>query len=59
MNYRVGIVTLKGRIESKDFLTREEVDEYILTMGEAEKVSRYRIMDLKTNTVIETEQGQR
>lgn len=59
LNFKVGIVTNKGRIESKDFETRDEVDNYILSFDKEEQVTRYRIIDLKTKEVIETEQGVR
>ena len=57
MKYRVGIVTNKGRIESKNFATRNEVDDYILSFDKEELITHYRIVDRETKQVIETEQG--
>jgi hypothetical protein len=55
--FRIGIVTSKGRIESKDFSTREEVDNYFFDMDEKEKVVNYRIKE--NGILIETEKGVR
>ena len=53
--YRVGVVTNKGRIEAKNYSTREEVDNYILSFDGNEEVTHFRIE--KDNVVIETERG--
>lgn len=53
--YRVGIVTNKGRIEAKNFSTRNEVDNYILSFDGEEIVTHYRID--KDEILIETEKG--
>lgn len=53
--YRCGIVTNKMRIEAKDFATREEVDNYILSFDGAEEVTHFRIE--KDDILIETEKG--
>ena len=55
--YRCGIVTNKGRIEAKDFSTREEVDNYILSFDGAEEVTHFRIE--KDGVIIETEKGRK
>ena len=55
--FRVGIVTIKGRIEAETYNTREEVDNYILRLDEQEEVIRYRIEE--NGILIETEQGKR
>ena len=55
--FRVGIVTDKGRIEAKNFSTRDEADTYILSFPDTEKVIHYRIE--KDGALIETEQGKR
>jgi hypothetical protein len=55
--FRVGIVTDKGRIEAKNFSTRDEADTYILSFPDIEKVIHYRIE--KDGALIETEQGKR
>jgi hypothetical protein len=52
--YRVGIVTDKGRIEAKNFNTRAEVDDYILSF-ENEEVTHFRIEE--NSILIETEKG--
>ena len=59
MKYRCGIVTNKGRIESHDYMTRDEVDDYILSFDKEEVVTKFRIIDLEINEVIETELGKR
>lgn len=53
--YRAGIVTSKGRIEAKNFTTREEVDDYILSFFGDEVVTHFRIE--KDGITIETERG--
>ena len=55
MTYRVGIVTNKGRIEAKNFATRGEVDDYILSFDSEEVITHYRIEE--DNKIIETEKG--
>lgn len=55
--FKVGITTKAGRIEAKDFSTREEADTYILELDEKEGVNHYRIE--KDKVLIETEQGKR
>lgn len=55
--YRVGISTDKGRIEAKNFSTRDEVDDYILSFSEEEQILHYRIE--QDGEVIETEQGRK
>jgi hypothetical protein len=55
--YKVGIVTSKGRIEAKNFATREEVDNYILSFDSDEEVTHFRID--KDGITLETEQGKR
>ena len=55
--FRVGLVTLQGVKEAKDFETRDEVDTYILEIDEKETVTRFRIE--VAGKVIETETGRR
>lgn len=55
--FRVGIVTISGRIDAKTFSTREEVDDYILKIDEIDKVTKFRIE--YNGILIETEQGRR
>lgn len=58
-NFRVAIITNKGRVESNNFETRDQVDNYILSFDKEETVKSYRIKDIKTGNIIETEQGVR
>ena len=53
--YRVGLTTNKGRIEAKNFSTREEVDNYILSFDSNEEVTHFRIE--QDGITIETEKG--
>jgi len=55
--FRVGIVTEKGNILSKNCPTRGKVDDYLLEIDEQEGLKKYRILDKDTNTIIETEKG--
>jgi hypothetical protein len=55
MAYRVGITTNQGRIEAKNFNTRDKVDDYILSFSDTEIVTHFRIE--KDGVVIETEKG--
>lgn len=54
---RVALSTNKGEIKSGNFKTREEVDQWILKIMETDGVARYRIKDLTTGKIIETERG--
>jgi len=59
--YKCGIVTNKGRIEAKQFSTRDEVDNYILSFENEEQITHFRIEE-KINDkwiLIETEQGKK
>jgi hypothetical protein len=53
--FRVGITTNKGRIEAKNFATRDAVDDWLLSFDKEEIVTRYRIE--QDGVVIETERG--
>lgn len=55
--FRVGIVTNKGRIEAKNFSTRDEVDNYILGFDGEELIDHYRIEE--NGKIIETERGKK
>ena len=57
--YRVGIITKKGNAVSHNAETKEEIDDFLLFIDEKEGLKFYRIVDKKTNEVIETEQGRR
>jgi hypothetical protein len=54
---KVGLTTKTGRIEAKNFPTREEVDTYILELDEKEGIQHFRIEE--NGILIETEQGKR
>lgn len=53
--FRVGIVTNKGRIEAKNFDTRDQVDDYILSFDNDETVTHFRIE--QDGKLLETEKG--
>ena len=53
--YRVAIILKSGEIISGNFKKKEEVDDFILNSD----YKRYRIMDIETKEIIETEQGKR
>lgn len=55
--YRVVLITDTGDILSNNFNTKNEVDDYILSIMETKGVKRYRIKDKTTDEIIETEQG--
>jgi hypothetical protein len=54
--FRVGLTTNKGRIEARDFATRSEADDWLLSFDKDEIVLRYRIQNEK-GELIETEKG--
>lgn len=55
MKYRVALITKLGKNYVQSFSTRDEVDTFILSY----EVKKYRILDLETNEIIETEKGKR
>ena len=55
MKYRVGLTTNKGRIEAKDFATRDEVDNWLLSFDKEEIITHFRIEE--NGILKETEQG--
>lgn len=58
MKYRIAILTNIGT-EHKDFETKEALDEWLLSIMEQKEVKRYRIKDMTTGEIIETEEGRR
>lgn len=58
MKYRIAILTNDGT-EHQDFDTREALDEWLLGIMEKKEVKRYRIKDMNTGEIIETEDGRR
>jgi hypothetical protein len=57
MIYRVGIVTNTMKFLGSTFKTREEVDDYLLRIDEAEGLKKYRIEE--NLILIETEEGKK
>jgi hypothetical protein len=58
LKYRIAVSTNKG-FTHENFQTKEEVDTWLLNLMEKEEVKRYRIKDMETGEIIETEQGVR
>jgi len=54
--FRVAILTDK-QLTHKNFKTKDEVDNWLLSIKE--EIIRYRIKDLDTDNIIETEKGRR
>ena len=48
MNYSAGIITKTGKIYGKAYETKEECEEFILSIAEKEPIKLARIRDLKT-----------
>lgn len=58
--YRVAIMINSGLTLSKNFKTKPEADEWILSkMEEKAGVKYFRILDKKTGEIVETEKGRR
>lgn len=57
--FRVALITNTGKVLSKNFKTKEEVDEYILYAMDKEGVKRYRILDKDKGEIIETDKYRR
>jgi hypothetical protein len=58
LKYRIAVSTTKGFTHA-NFNTKEEVDTWLLELMEKEEVKRYRIKDMTTGNIIETEQGRK
>ena len=57
MNYRVAVVTNKGNILSLSAGTKDEIDTFLLNLGEKEGLKHYRIINADTKETLETENG--
>jgi len=56
--FRVAVLITTGTT-GKSFDTREQADEWLLSMMDKHNIKKFRIKDLDINTVIETERGRR
>jgi len=59
MSFRVALITKLGTTYSLNAETRQEIDEYLLSMDEKEGLKLYRIIDKQTGELIETQDGVR
>lgn len=57
--FRVAIITKLGIAYSLNAETRQEIDEFLLSIDEKEGLKLYRIIIKETNEVIETQDGVR
>ena len=57
--FRVAILKNNGTTIGKNFKTRPEVDNWLLSMLDKGNVKKYRILDKETGQVIEDEKGRR
>ena len=55
--FRVAIITKLGTTYSLNAETRQEIDEFLLSIDEKEVLKLYRIIIKETNEVIETQDG--
>jgi len=55
--FRVALITKLGTVYSLNAETRQEIDEFLLSMDEKEGLKIYRIIIKETNEVIETQDG--
>jgi len=51
---RVGILTEKSNIYSLNAETREEIDNFLVTIDDKEGLSRYKIVEKETEKIIES-----
>ncbi len=58
MKYRVAVLTDK-QLTHKDFNTKDEADNWLLSFIDKEEIIRYRIKDLDTGNIVEDEKGRR
>jgi hypothetical protein len=56
--FRCAIITDAGRTASLNG-TRDEIDAWLLNIMEAEGVKLYRIINIETKEIIETEKGKK
>ena len=57
MKIRVAYITKELQTDHKDFNTKDEADEWLLNIMEKQNIKRYKIKNMDTGEVIETEQG--
>jgi len=57
MNYRVAVVTNLGNILSISAGSKDEIDTFLLNIGEAEGLKHYKIVNADTHEILETENG--
>jgi len=55
--FRVALITKLGTAYSLNAETRQEIDEFLLSIDEKEGLKLYRIIIKETNEVIETQDG--
>ena len=55
--FRVALITKLGTVYSLNAETRQEIDEFLLSIDEKEGLKLYRIIIKETNEVIETQDG--
>jgi RNase P/RNase MRP subunit p30 len=55
--FRVAIITKLGTAYSLNAETRQEIDDFLLSIDEKEGLKIYRIIIKETNEVIETQDG--
>ena len=58
MKYRVGLITTKSKIMSKNFNTKDEATAWLLDLMNKEEIKHYRIINRETKELIETETKQ-
>lgn len=57
--FRVAICTKSGSITAFNAETKEAIDNWLLAVMEKEEIKYYKIIDIKTKEVIETEKGKK
>ena len=57
--FRCVILPEKGNLISKNFETREEVDEWVLSMMNETEIKMFRVKDKDTGEIVEDETGRR
>lgn len=57
--YRIAIMLADKKTLGKNFDTRGQADEWLLSMMDKHDIKKFRIKDLDTDTVIEDERGLR
>ena len=49
--FRVGVVKANGKVEGKNFDTKQQADNYVLSMAEKEGLKSARILNKKTKEI--------